>query len=84
MICIKIYRFDCPKISIVSLSMLLCKHTYVIFCNLIRVMRKSVFGVSDLSDTNRAVQPQKMARGSKSSDLESRGIVLAKKQKQRH
>ena len=28
-------------------------------------MRKPVFGVSDQSDTNRAVQPQKMARGLK-------------------
>ena len=29
------------------------------------VLRKPVFGVSDQSDTNRAVQPQKMARGLK-------------------
>ena len=27
------------------------------------VVRKPVFGVSDQSDTNRAVQPQKMAKG---------------------
>ena len=42
------------------------------------VVRKLVFGVSwARSDTNRAVQPQKMARGLKFSDLERRGIVLS-------
>ena len=39
--------------------------------------------VSDLSDTNQAVQLQKMARGLKISDLERRGIVLSVWRKQR-
>ena len=34
-------------------------------CHMSLIVRKSVFGVSDRSDTNRAVQSQKMARGLK-------------------
>ena len=36
--------------------------------------RKSVSGVSDRSDTNRTVQPQKMARGLKFRILEVEGL----------
>ena len=42
-----------------------------------RVMRKPTFLFATWSDTNQAVQLQKMARGLKFSDLESRGIVLS-------
>ena len=37
-------------------------------------MRKPVFGVSDQSDTNWAVQPQKMARGLKFGILIEEGV----------
>ena len=37
-------------------------------------MRKSVFGVLTRSDTNRAVQPQKMARSLKFRILEEEGL----------
>ena len=37
-------------------------------------MRKSVFGVSNRSDTNRAVQPQKMVRGWKFRIKEEEGL----------
>ena len=37
-------------------------------------MRKPVLGVSDKSDTNQAVQPQKMARGLKFCILEVEGL----------
>ena len=41
------------------------------------VVRKPVFGVSTWSDTNWAVQPQKMAKRLEISDLGSRGTVLS-------
>ena len=37
-------------------------------------MRKQVFGVSDKSNTNQAVQPQKMARGLKFRIWEVEGL----------
>ena len=40
-------------------------------------MKKPVSGVPTGPDTNRAVQPQKMATGLKYSDLRSRGIALS-------
>ena len=39
-------------------------------------MRKPVFGDLTRSHTNRAAQPQRMARDLKFSDVGSRGIVL--------
>ena len=48
-----------------------------------RVMRKPTFWFLTRSDTNQAVQLQKMARGLKISDLESRGIGLSMLRKQR-
>ena len=44
--------------------------------NMSRVMRKPTFWFPTWSDTNPAVQLQKMARGLEISDLESRVIVL--------
>ena len=46
-----------------------------LIANMSLVMRKPVFGFSTRPNTNHAVQPQKVARGLKISDLRSRGIV---------
>ena len=45
------------------------------------VLRKQVFGVSDLSDTNRAAQPQKIARGLKFRIYKVEKLVCVAKKK---
>ena len=55
----------------------LCYLKFYYFSNMSLVVRKPVFRFLTRSDTNWVVQPLKMSRGIKNSDLGSRGIVLS-------
>ena len=60
LVCISVYIFIELTIFFLKMSVY-----FPMFYTNIFVVRKPVFGISDRSDTNRAVQPQKMARGLK-------------------